>query len=61
MSFGKPWAVTPRQESLLKKGEIMKGKLLQPDLDLYDPSKPIEDLWKYLALWGHHAYIVQRG
>ena len=38
----------------------MKGKILQPRLELYDPSKPLKDLWKYLALWGHHAYIVQR-
>ena len=43
------------------KGEKMKGKLLQPNLDLYDPSKPIPDLWKHLALWGHHAYVIVEG
>jgi hypothetical protein len=60
MSFGNTWGVILRRANHTK-GEKMKGKLLQPNLDLYDPSKPIPDLWKHLALWGHHAYVIVEG
>jgi hypothetical protein len=38
-----------------------QGKMLTPGLDKYDPSKPLADFATYLALWGHHAYVIVEG
>jgi hypothetical protein len=38
-----------------------QGKMLTPGLAKYDPSKPLNDFSKELALWGHHAYVVVPG
>ena len=51
----------PRLADLKKSiGVLMsdKGKMLTPGLAKYDPSKPLADFSKELALWGHHAYVV---
>ena len=31
--------------------------ILHPKLDLYDPDKPIEDLYQQLIIWGDQAYV----
>jgi hypothetical protein len=31
--------------------------VLHPRLDLYDPDRPIEDLYQQLIIWGDQAYV----
>jgi len=31
--------------------------VLHPRLDLYDPNRPIEDLYQQLIIWGDQAYV----
>ena len=31
--------------------------VLHQMLDLYDPSKPIEDIYRQLVVWGDQAYV----
>ena len=31
--------------------------VLHPRLDLYDPDKPIEDLYQQLIIWGDQTYV----
>jgi len=31
--------------------------VLHPRLDLYDPDRPIEDLYQQLIIWGDQTYV----
>ena len=31
--------------------------VLHPMLDLYDPDKSIEDIYRQLVIWGDQAYV----
>ena len=31
--------------------------VLHPRLDLYDPDRPVEDLYQQLIIWGDQAYV----
>ena len=31
--------------------------ILHPRLDLYDPDRPVEDLYQQLIIWGDQAYV----
>jgi len=31
--------------------------VLHPRLDLYDPDKTVEDLYRQLIIWGDQAYV----
>tara|TARA_R110002020_G_scaffold301722_1_gene517125 strand:+ start:972 stop:1118 length:147 start_codon:yes stop_codon:yes gene_type:complete len=31
--------------------------VLHPQLDLYDPSKPVDDIYRQLIVWGDQAYV----
>ena len=37
----------------------MKGRVLTPTLQAYDPTKPLKNLGSLLVLWGMDAYVRQ--
>jgi hypothetical protein len=31
--------------------------ILHPHLDLYDPDKPVDDIYRQLIIWGDQMYV----